>query len=119
MTRAAMKLANCPGVKEPSASGKIMRAIPEIWRAKVEPKEESEEETKPDIKLQDVADDVNKMLEDGGSIAGLLGHDSTFSFSPLRRTRDGKFIFQNFFKCIPRNLCFHEVRNFIKWIARC
>ena len=70
MSRAAKRLETCPGVKETSASGKIMRPIPDLWKVKKEPPQ--------DIKLEDHA------VLDNGSIAGLLGHDSPFSFPPLR-----------------------------------
>ena len=89
MSRAAKRLETCPGVKETSASGKIMRPIPDLWKVKQEPLR--------DIKLEDLAAQANARWSADGPTAGLLGHDSTFSFSPLR-LRDGKFSsFRNFF----------------------
>ena len=38
--RVNKKLQSCPGIREPSASGKIMRPLPQIW--KKEMKEETE-----------------------------------------------------------------------------
>ena len=95
MSRAAKRLETCPGVRETSASGKIMRSIPDLWKGKKEPLQ--------DVKLEDLADQASaKMAAGDGSIAGLLGHDSTFSFSPLKR-RDGKCILL-IFRYIFRNL---------------
>ena len=106
MSRAAKRLENCPGVKEPSASGRIMRPIPDLWRAKAEARD--------DIKLADIAAELNTRLAEAGATAGLLGLDSTFSFSPLK-LRDGKFLFQNFFNC---TFCYefpHGVRYSVIW----
>ena len=106
LSRAAKRLENCPGVKEASASGRIMKSIPDLWRAKAEPGE--------DIKLADIAAELNTRLAEAGATAGLLGLDSTFSFSPLK-LRDGKFLFQNFFNC---TFCYefpHGVRYSVIW----
>ena len=89
MSRAAKRLETCPGVRETSASGKIMRSIPDLWKGKKEPLQ--------DVKLEDLADQASaKMAAGNGSIAGLLGHNSTFSFSPLKRS-DGKCIISDTF----------------------
>ena len=118
MSRAAKRLENCPGVKEPSASGKVMKALPEIWRPKQEPKVNASEDIKPkrELKLEEVAASVNDRPGADGSMAGLLGLNTTFSFSPLQG-KDGKFLVvsssQNFFTCISCYDAFLEVRNFI------
>ena len=94
LSRAAKRLENCPGIKEPSASGKVMKALPEIWKPKLELKAEPSEDIKPkkELKLEEVAASINDKAEAAdGSMAGLLGGlNKTFSFSPLRGN-DGKF----------------------------
>ena len=113
MSRAAKRLETCPGVRETSASGKIMRSIPDLWKGKKEPLQ--------DVKLEDLADQASaKMAAGNGSIAGLLGHDSTFSFSPLKRS-DGKCIISDTFFVTFRNVHHyyavfpHGVRDSVIW----
>ena len=83
LSRAQMKLENCPGINQPSLSGKIMKPLTTIW--KQEPKKEealTPEAPSPDMKIRDITG------QDYVS-SGLVGMDSTFTFSP-RDSKDGK-----------------------------
>ena len=83
LSRAQKRLQECPGVSKPSLSGRIMRQLPEIWKkepAKLEFKQEGNTMRVRDVSGED------------GTHAGLVGLDSTFTFSPqeFNKLHDGK-----------------------------
>ena len=81
-SRAAKRLAECPGVGQASASGKIMRRLPAIWRDQPLKREREDEEAKPLPKpeLKQEEDVGADQLSYQSAMAGLEGLNSTFSF---------------------------------------
>ena len=81
-SRAAKRLAECPGVGQASASGKIMRRLPSIWRDQPLKRERDDEEAKPLPKLEPKQEEElgADQLSYQSAMAGLDGLNSTFSF---------------------------------------
>ena len=80
-SRAAKRLAECPGVGQTSASGKIMRPLPSIWRAQQQPlKREAVEDVKPKAEMKLEEEVGADQLSYQSALAGLEGLNSTFSF---------------------------------------
>ena len=86
LTRAQKRLQDCPGVSKPSLSGRIMRQLPEIW--KKEPVKQ--EPVKWEIQQVGNTMTVRDVTGEDGTQAGLVGHNSTFTFSP-RDYENGKW----------------------------
>ena len=77
-TRAAKRLAECPGVGQTSASGKIMRPLPSIWQAKPI-KREADGDERPKLKPKQEEETGVDQLSYQSALAGLEGLNSTFS----------------------------------------
>ena len=89
-SRATKRLDNCPGITSPSLSGKRMEPVPVLFvrekkRLASEAARKLSEPSSPQMNVQDVTG-----ME--GVNAGLLGLDSSFSFSPrdFDRVKAGK-----------------------------
>ena len=85
-SRAAKRLDNCPGINNPSASGKRILPLDSYW-VKETGNVKKEEITTPTLKTRDVTGT-------DGAMAGLQGLNSTFSFSPreLREMKAGELL---------------------------
>ena len=86
-TRVNKRLQSCPGISEPSASGRIMRRLPQIWKQEEKPKPIASECDGMVAGLPPTLDSTFNVPKEEGKCLVLFPFPKILSTTSFKRTR--------------------------------